>query len=90
MKKVIIVGAGMGGLTAAAYLCKENYAVLGGFHLKENNNQLNLTMKYFIENKINKLYLGHCTSDLVIDVMKENLSDKIELDLLKCGSIIEL
>lgn len=27
-EKVIIVGAGMGGLTAAAYLCKDNYDVL--------------------------------------------------------------
>lgn len=27
-KKVVIVGAGMAGLTAAAYLCKENYDVL--------------------------------------------------------------
>lgn len=35
-KKIVIVGAGMGGLTAAAYLCKENYDVL----LIDKNNKI--------------------------------------------------
>ena len=34
-KRVVIVGAGMAGLTAAAYLSKENYEVL---LLEKNNN----------------------------------------------------
>lgn len=35
--------------------------VMGGFHLKENNEQTQKTIEYFIQNNITNIYPSHCT-----------------------------
>ena len=36
-------------------------AVIGGFHLKQNNSRLKKTIEYFKKEKINHIYPSHCT-----------------------------
>ena len=62
------------------------YAVLGGFHLRDLEKQkekINKTIKYFEENSIKHLYLGHCITDDVIEYFKNNTN--IEIHELKAG-----
>jgi 7,8-dihydropterin-6-yl-methyl-4-(beta-D-ribofuranosyl)aminobenzene 5'-phosphate synthase len=44
-------------------VCNENrvHAVLGGFHLLDNSEQLEKTITYFLENPVGQLYPMHCT-----------------------------
>ena len=48
----------------AKKVCNENriYGVIGGFHLFENNERLQGTVKYFKDNNIQLLYPCHCVS----------------------------
>ena len=38
------------------------YGVIGGFHLKYNNEQTNRTIEYFLQNNIKKIFPSHCTA----------------------------
>lgn len=63
------------------------YAVLGGFHLRsleKCQDKIDKTIKYFNENNIKHLYLGHCITDEVINYFKNN-TDKMEIHLLAAG-----
>lgn len=63
------------------------YAVLGGFHLRnleKQQHKIDETIKYFKDNDIKRLYLGHCVTDEVIDYFRENASN-IEIETLASG-----
>lgn len=58
----------------AKKVCNETriYGVIGGFHLFENNEQLQKTIKYFIDNNIELLYPCHCVSlDAKVEIAKQ-------------------
>lgn len=42
-------------------------AVMGGFHLKEINDQTLKTIEYMNKNNVKTVYLAHCTSDIVCE-----------------------
>ena len=69
--------------------CKEVLAVLGGFHLKTINNQVEKTIEYFEKIKVKELYLGHCTSDEVCDYFKQKLNGSMKVELLFAGLVIK-
>ncbi len=58
----------------AKMVCNETriYGVIGGFHLFENDEQLQKTIKYFIDNNIELLYPCHCVSlDAKVEIAKQ-------------------
>lgn len=65
-------------------------AVIGGFHLKEVNSYTERIIQYFKDNKIDKAYMGHCTSDVVIDYIKEQLDGITEVKKLFAGAEFEI
>lgn len=79
---VIMLGCGHRGVCNVIEYAKkvtgksQIYAVIGGLHLRNLENKkvtINKTIEYFKANSIRNLYLGHCTSDEVIDYMEANL-----------------
>lgn len=48
----------------AKKVCKDNriYGVIGGFHLNDDEDKINETIKYFKENEIKQIFPCHCTS----------------------------
>lgn len=65
-------------------------AVIGGFHLKEINSYTDQVIQYFKDNNVQSAYMGHCTSDEVIDYFKEQLSGITEVKKLFAGAKIEI
>lgn len=65
-------------------------AVIGGFHLKEINSYTSEIVQYFKDNKIQKAYMGHCTSDEVIDYFKSQLTEVTEVTKLFAGAKFEI
>lgn len=61
-------------------------AVIGGFHLKEIDNATKETIKYFMANNIPQAYMGHCTSDEVIEEFRKQLSGKCEVHAMYAGA----
>lgn len=93
---IVISGCGHSGICntieQAKLVTNENkiYVVLGGFHLKEINEQVDKTIDCFIANKVQKLYLGHCTSDEVCNYIIEKTKGIIDTKTLSAGQIISL
>lgn len=65
-------------------------AVMGGFHLREINESTEKTIQYFINNNIQSAYMGHCTSDEVIEEFKTKLHDKCKVEKLYAGARFEI
>ena len=61
------------------------HAVLGGFHLKYQDEQLDKTLEYFRGLNVTHLYPSHCTSFEVLFVFKQNFASKMILT----GEILE-
>ena len=66
------------------------YAVIGGFHLKDIDESTDKTIKYFIDNNIKNAFMGHCTSDEVIETFKIQLEGKCDVQKLFSGYTFEL
>lgn len=64
--------------------------VIGGFHLKELDDVTEQTIQYFIDNKIQRVYVGHCTSDIVIEEFINRLEDKCKVQKLYAGAKFEI
>ena len=75
---VVISGCGHSGICntieQAKRLLGKNYVycVIGGFHLKECDDQTYKTIEYMKDNNIERLILGHCTSDVVCEEFIKN------------------
>ncbi len=54
-------------------------AVMGGFHLKENDEATHKTIQYMIDNNIKHIYLAHCTSDIVCNEFVRCLKEKVTI-----------
>jgi 7,8-dihydropterin-6-yl-methyl-4-(beta-D-ribofuranosyl)aminobenzene 5'-phosphate synthase len=65
------------------------YAVVGGFHLRDANEQLEKTIEYFKCNKIDNLYLAHCTSDEVCEKIKDEMTEAF-VEVIGSGKKYEL
>ena len=65
-------------------------AVMGGFHLKEVDEMTQETIKYFANNNVASAYMGHCTSDEVINEFKKQLEGKCKVEILYSGAEFEL
>ena len=59
-------------------------AVIGGFHLKENNPQTTQTIKYMKDKKIGKIYPSHCTEFHALVAFYENFN----IEQLKTGMVL--
>ncbi len=64
------------------------FAVIGGFHLKELNNQTNKTIDYFINNNIESIYLAHCTSDIVCEEFLKRIPKNVKI--LSSGACLNI
>ena len=51
-------------------------AVIGGFHLKEVDEQTEKTIKYMKDNNIKHILVAHCTSDIVCAEFKKEFSNE--------------
>ena len=65
-------------------------AVVGGFHLRKVNDKVMRTMQYFIDNKIQTLYMGHCNADEVIEEFEKQLKGKCKIMRLYSGAEFEI
>lgn len=65
-------------------------AVIGGFHLKEINSYTDQIIQYFKNNKVQTAYMGHCTSDEVIEYFKEQLRGTTQIEKLFAGAEFEI
>lgn len=65
-------------------------AVIGGFHLKQINSYTDQIIKYFKTNNIRSAYMGHCTSDEVIEYFKEKLIGITQIEKLFAGAMFEI
>lgn len=63
-------------------------AVIGGFHLKEIDEQTVKTIDYMKKNNVNLLYLAHCTSDKVCEHFMEMLPEIT--NIIKTGNTYEI
>jgi len=65
-------------------------AVIGGFHLRKLNDTTNKTAKYFLDNNVQTLYMGHCNTDEVIQEFEKQLGDKCAIETLYSGASFEI
>ncbi len=65
-------------------------AVVGGFHLKTVDSYTQEIVHYFKDNHIEKAYMGHCTSDEVIQYFKEQLMGITQVENLFAGAKFEV
>lgn len=65
-------------------------AVVGGFHLKTINQYTQEIVQYFKDNNIERAYMGHCTSDEVIEYFKEQLMGITQVEKLFAGAKFEI
>ena len=68
----------------AKKVCHEDrvYGVIGGFHLFENNDRLQNTIKYFKDNNIELLYPCHCVSlEAKIEIAKQMKINEVGVGL---------
>lgn len=65
-------------------------AVVGGFHLKKLNEYTNKIIEYFSSNNIKVAYMGHCTSDEVIQEFKNKLKSTTKVTTLYAGAKFEI
>lgn len=59
--------------------CNNVLAVIGGFHLKDIDEQTEKTIQYMKDNHIKHILVAHCTSDIVCDEFKNELPDVTEV-----------
>lgn len=65
------------------------YGVIGGTHLVDaDEERLNKTIEYFIEKDIKLIAVSHCTGDIAINKLKDQLKDRFILN--NTGSVIEI
>jgi len=62
------------------------YAVIGGFHLLENNESARRTIEYFQKEKIAAVYPSHCVSEAVIEEMGKSLN----VIRIRSGDVIDI
>ncbi len=92
---IVITGCGHSGvcntIEQAKQIAKDDriYAVLGGFHLKDVDAQTQETVEYMRKNNVKNIFLGHCTSNPVIDYFKERC-EGINIDVISTGKEIHL
>jgi 7,8-dihydropterin-6-yl-methyl-4-(beta-D-ribofuranosyl)aminobenzene 5'-phosphate synthase len=88
---VVISGCGHSGICntieqAKRLIGKQHvYCVIGGFHLKECDEQTNKTIEYMKNNDIERLILGHCTADIVCEEFIKQLSQTLSVEVLSTG-----
>ena len=91
---VVITGCGHSGICNTIEQAKEVmgeekvYAVIGGFHLKDVDNQAQKTIEYMIKSGIEKVFLGHCTSDSVIEFFEKRCKGFLDVEILSTGKEI--
>ena len=62
-------------------------SVIGGFHLKEVDENTLKTIEYMKQNDIGSIYLAHCTSDIVCQEFTKELPEKVKI--IKTGLTYE-
>lgn len=88
---IVISGCGHSGICNTIEQAKrilgknEIYYVIGGFHLKECDEQTYKTIEYMKKNNVKNLILGHCTSDVVCEEFIKQLSSTINVEVLETG-----
>ncbi len=90
-KLIIITGCSHAGICNICEHAKEITgihtieAVIGGFHLKYNNEQTQKTIAYFKREKIDKLYPSHCTELAALSAFAEHFN----ISQVKTGRVLE-
>ncbi len=64
--------------------CDKVRAVIGGFHLREINEETNAVIEY-MKNNVQEVILAHCTADCVCDKFVEKLRAYIKVSVTEVG-----
>lgn len=88
---IVISGCGHSGICNLITYAKKVtginkiYAVIGGFHLENANEQTDGVVEFFKSENIPYVFVGHCVSDSVIDILKKELSPSTKVQPLSTG-----
>ncbi len=66
------------------------YAIIGGFHLKNIDENVEKAIDYFLKNNVENIFLGHCTSDEVCNEFIKKLHKCSNIKVMSSGLIINL
>jgi 7,8-dihydropterin-6-yl-methyl-4-(beta-D-ribofuranosyl)aminobenzene 5'-phosphate synthase len=65
------------------------YAVIGGFHMKEVDENTEKVIDYFKKNQVENIFLGHCTSDEICNEFIKQLSNYSNVMVMYSGLIFD-
>lgn len=91
---IVITGCGHSGICNTIERAKKTtgrddiYAVIGGFHLRKNDEVAKKTIEYFKDNNVQKIIMGHCTIDEVCDNFRSKLGEKVMI--MHSGNVFKL
>ncbi len=95
---VILSGCAHSGICSIIEYAKEVldtekvFCVVGGLHFfkqSKMDERASRTIKYFFDNHVQSAYLGHCTSDYIVERFRDELPD-CDVAGLNVGEVIEI
>ncbi len=88
---IVITGCAHSGICNiiehAKTVCQNDFilAVIGGFHLREVNDDLDQVVSYLRNLKARYLITGHCTCDAAYDILQQRIAGPTQVKLLGAG-----
>ena len=93
---VVITGCAHSGICNtvehAKSVCNNDtvYAVVGGFHLRQVDENLNQVIRYLKSLRVQHLLTGHCTCDNACEIMKRQFANEVNFQVLGAGKVFEI
>ena len=66
------------------------YAVVGGFHLRQVDENFDKVVKYFKGAEVQHLLTGHCTCDDACEIMAQQMHKEVNFQVLGAGKVFEI
>ena len=93
---VVITGCAHSGICNtvehAKSICNNDkvYAVIGGFHLRQVNENFHKTVRYLKGLRVQHLLTGHCTCDDACAIMARQMQEEVNFQVLGAGKVFDI
>ena len=93
---VVITGCAHSGICNtveyAKSVCNNDtiYAVIGGFHLRQVDENLDKVITYFKGLGVQHLLTGHCTCDAACEIMAHQMPQEVNFQVLGAGKVFDI
>ena len=93
---VVVTGCAHSGICNtveyAKSVCENDtiYAVIGGFHLRQVDENFDKAAKYLKELRVQHLLTGHCTCDDACEIMARQMQKEVNFQILGVGKVFEI